>query len=172
MGYAGPTGRSAGSMPVQISVTETIDAPFARAFDSAVSIDARDLIRKHGPLPAIVSVEGHDAPWSSVGEVRRHRLSDNSSVREELTSFERGQSFGYRLTEFTGAFAPLVAHARADWHFTQAASGRTKIDWTYAFTPTSMAAEPVLWFVVKLFWPGYLKAALMRVKQRAESQEK
>lgn len=171
MGYAGQAVFSAGSMPVQISVTETVNAPVEAVFAAAVSIDARALIRKHGPLPAIVGVEGHDAPWSAVGETRRHRLSDNSSVREELTSFARNHSFGYRLTEFTGPFAALAAHARADWHFTQESAERTRIDWTYAFTPASMAAEPVLWFVVKLFWPGYLKAALARVKQRAEARQ-
>jgi hypothetical protein len=103
--------------------------------------------------------------------VRRHQLSDDSSVREELIAFERDKTFGYRLTKFTGAFAQIAAHARADWHFTQEAAGRTKIDWTYAFTPASMATEPVLWFVVKLFWPGYLKSALARVKQRAEAPQ-
>lgn len=158
-------------MPVQISVCETVNAPARAAFDAAASIDARALIRKHGPLPGIVDVDGHDAPWSATGEVRRHTLSDNSSVREELVAFTPGQTFAYRLTEFTGPFAPLVKSARADWHFTQAGQSKSKIDWTYAFTPTSAAAEPILWFIVKLFWPGYLKAALARVKQKAEAEQ-
>ncbi len=156
-------------MPLQISVCETVNAPARDVFVAAISIDARELIQKHGPLPGIVNVSGHDAPWSAVGEVRRHALSDKSSVREELVAFTPGETFAYRLTEFTGAFKPLVKHARADWHFTQASSNKTKIDWTYAFTPANLAAEPLLWFIVKLFWPGYLKAALRRVKQKAES---
>lgn len=155
-------------MPVQISVTEVVDAPACDVFDAAVSIDARELIQKYGPLPAIVDVDGHDRPWDAIGNVRRHKLSDRSSVREELIAFTRGETFGYRLSEFTGAFAPLVKGAQSDWHFTQVSAARTKIDWTYAFTPTSAAAEPVLWFIVKLFWPGYLKAALARVKLKAE----
>ncbi len=159
-------------MPIQISITEYVDAPTARVFDAAASIDPRDLIRKHGPLPAIVDVKGHDAPWSAVGQIRRHRLSDNSSVCEELVAFTRNSTFAYRLTGFTGAFAPLVAHARAEWHFTQCASGRTRIDWTYVFTEKGFIAEPFLWFIVKLFWPGYLKAALARVKQKAEKAER
>jgi hypothetical protein len=157
-------------MPVQISVCESVDAAARDVFNAAASIDARALIQKYGPLPGIIDVDGHDAPWAAVGDVRRHTLSDNSSVREELVSFTPGQTFAYRLTEFTGAFAPLVKHARADWHFTQAGQAKTKIDWTYNFTATSAAAEPILWFIVKLFWPGYLKAALTRVKQKAESQ--
>lgn len=158
-------------MPVQISVTETVNARADAVFDTAVSINARELIQKHGLLPGIVNVEGHDRPWDAIGNIRRHTLSDQSSVCEELIAFTRGETFGYRLYDFTGAFAPLAQRARADWHFTQISAAKTKVDWTYAFTPTSAAAEPVLWFIVKLFWPGYLKAALKRVKQKAESQK-
>lgn len=156
-------------MPVQISVSAHVDAPVARVFDTAASIDPHALIRRHGPLPAIVDTQGHDAPWSAVGQIREHTLSDNSSVCEELTAFMEGQTFAYRLTGFTGPFAPLAREARADWHFTQAAWGRTRIDWTYVFTATGPLAEPFLWFVVKLFWPGYLKAALTRVREKAEA---
>ncbi|WP_428409800.1 SRPBCC family protein [Hyphococcus sp.] len=156
-------------MPVQISVSETVRAPLSAVFDAATQIDARELIRPHGIMPGVVNVEGHDAPWSALGEVRRHKLSDKSSVREELVAFTRDETFAYRLTEFTGHFAPLVKSARADWHFTQRTARVTKIDWTYSFTPQSMAAEPVLWFIVKLFWPGYLKSALARVKEKAET---
>lgn len=158
-------------MPVRISVCETVSAPAHDVFHAATHINARDLIKPHGPLPGIVNVDGHDAPWSAIGETRRHTLSDKSSVKEELIAFTRDQTFAYRLTEFTGAFAPLVKSARADWHFTQRTADATKIDWTYFFTPQSMAAEPVLWFIVKLFWPGYLKAALSRVKEQAEANQ-
>ncbi len=158
-------------MPVQISVSETVTAPLHDVFKAATEIDARELIRPRGIMPGVVDVEGHDAPWSALGEIRRHKLSDKSSVKEELVAFTRDQTFAYRLTEFTGPFAPLVKSARADWHFTQRTARITKIDWTYSFTPQSMAAEPLLWFIVKLFWPGYLKAALARVKERAENSQ-
>ncbi len=156
-------------MPVQISVCESVHAPARDVFNAAAAIEARDLIRKFGPLPGVVETNGHNAPWSAIGDVRLHTLTDNSSVREELVAFTAGQTFAYRLTEFTGPFASLIKHARADWHFTQAGQSKTKIDWTYSFTPTSALAEPIVWFIVKLFWPGYLKAALTRVKQKAES---
>lgn len=148
---------------------EIVNAPLAQTFDAACAIDPRDLIRKHGPLPAIVDVDGHDAPWSAVGQVRRHALSDNSSVNEELDVFDPNETFAYRLSGFTGAFAPLVREAHAEWDFTKTSEGKTRIDWTYAFAPTGPIAEPVLWFIVKLFWPGYLKSALGRVKEKAES---
>ena len=157
-------------MPVQISITETINAPALAVFDAAVSIDARELIQQHGLMPAITHVDGHDAPWSEIGQARKHTLSDNSSVYEELVAFTRGQTFAYRLSGFTGLFAPLVSEARAEWHFTTRSAESSKIDWTYIFSPNDPIAEPVLWFIVKTLWPGYLKSALHRVKQKAESQ--
>ncbi len=157
-------------MPVQISVSEIVNAPAHDVFSAAISIDARELIQKHGIMPGISDVDGHDAPWTALGDIRLQKMSDGSSVREELIALTPDETFGYHLTGFTGALAPLVKGARADWHFTQVSAAKTKIDWTYVFTPASLAAEPVLWFIVKLFWPGYLKAALRRVKEKAESK--
>lgn len=157
-------------MPVQISISQSVTASMQDAFRAAVDIDARDLIRKHGPLPAIVDVAGHDAPWSAIGQTRVHKLSDNSSVREELIGFTPNQTFAYQLSDFTGAFASLVSEARAEWHFTTTGKTSTQIDWTYIFKPNGPIAEPVVWFLVKIFWPGYLKSALTRVQERAESQ--
>lgn len=155
-------------MPVQISVALTVHAPLSQTFDVAAGFDARKLIRNHGPLPGIVNVEGHDAPWSAVGQRRKHTLSDNSSVNEELIEFTRDSTFAYKVTHFTGVFAPLVSHARGEWHFTMTGANKCQIDWTYFFFPNGPVAEPVLWFVVKTLWPGYLRAALTRVKAAAE----
>ena len=159
-------------MPVQTSAVITVEAPLAAVFSTAASIDARELIQPQGILPGIEDVEGHDAPWSAIGEVRRHTLSDGASVREELISFARDSHFAYRVTDFTGAFAPIVSHAKGEWHFTQLGAEKTQIDWTYSFTPTGPIAEPVVWFIVKLFWPGYLKAALSRVKNKCENENR
>ncbi len=155
-------------MPVQISISQSVAAPTSDTFRIAVSMDARELIQKHGPLPAIVNVDGHDQPWSAIGQIRTHTLSDRSSVREELVGFTPNQTFAYRLSNFSGALAPLVNDAKAEWHFTTTGENSTQIDWTYIFNPRGPIAEPVVWFLVKLFWPGYLKSALIRVKEKAE----
>lgn len=156
-------------MPVQTSVALSINAPVSRAFDVAAGFDPRELIQKFGPLPGILDTTGHDAPWSAVGQQRRHILSDKSSVNETLTTFDRNSTFAYDLNGFTGVFASLVREARAEWHFTTLGPAKTQIDWTYIFSPTNAIAEPVLWFIVKLLWPGYLRSALTRVKEKAES---
>lgn len=155
-------------MPVQTSVALSVNAPLSQTFAIAAGFNASALIRKHGPLPGIVKTDGHDAPWSAIGQHRKHTLSDNSSVNEELVAFTRDSTFAYKVTEFTGLFAALACSARGEWHFTMTGAERTQIDWTYYFFPNGPVAEPLLWFVVKTLWPGYLRAALMRVKERAE----
>ena len=155
-------------MPVQTSVALCINAPLQRTFDIAAGFDATALIQKHGPLPGIVKTEGHNAPWSAIGQERKHTLSDNSSVKEELVAFTHNHNFAYKVSEFTGVFASLVREARGEWHFTTTGAEKTQIDWTYYFFPSGPIAEPLLWFVVKTLWPGYLRAALDRVKTAAE----
>jgi len=155
-------------MPVQTSVALSINAPLSQTFAIAAGFDPSALIMKYGPLPGIVKTDGHDAPWSAIGQQRKHTLSDNSSVNEELVAFTRDSTFAYRVTDFTGLFAALARSARGEWHFTMTGAEKTQIDWTYSFFPSGPVAEPLLWFVVKTLWPGYLRAALNRVKAAAE----
>lgn len=154
-------------MPVQTSVAVVIHAPLARVFDVAVSIPPGDLIRPYGPLPGVAETDGA-VSWRAAGDRRRHALTDNSSVDEELTEFKLNAHFAYRLSNFTGGFSAFVAGGRAEWNFTPLSAGKTQIDWTYAFEPRGPVAESLVWFIVKLLWPGYLRAALQRVKEKAE----
>lgn len=155
-------------MPVQTSVAVTVNAPLTRVFDIAISIEPSELVQSFGPLPGVRKTHGHQGPWTAPGDLRRHTLTDNSSVDETLTAFTRDSTFAYRLSNFTGVFSALVAGGRAEWHFTRLGEAKTQIDWTYAFDPKGPAAEALVWFIVKLLWPGYLRAALERVKDKAE----
>ena len=157
-------------MTVQTNSSLTISAPIDTAFDIAAAISPTDLIRGHGPLPAIVDTTGDAGPWRTIGQRRLHLMSNKTSAEEELVAFTRNHTFAYRVTNFTGLFSSLVREARGEWHFTTAGAEKTKIDWTYFFTPTGPIAEPLLWFIVKMFWPQYLSAALTRVKDKAENE--
>ncbi len=158
-------------MPVQTSVTIVVNAPPPRVFNAAISIDPADLIRPYGPLPGVAQTKGA-VPWAARGETRRHALTDGSSVNEELTSFAPDSTFAYKLSNFTGTFSALVSGGRAEWHFTRLGAEKTQIDWTYAFDAKGPIEEAVVWFIVKLFWPGYLRAALARVKADAETKDR
>lgn len=154
---------------VSVAVKITVAASRETAFNVAVSIDPRRLVQQFGPLPAIIGGDGHEAPWRRVGQRRRHLLSDETSVNEELTLYEPPNRFAYRVTEFTGPFAALAQEATGAWSFMATTDSRTMIIWRYDFMPNSSAAAPALYLIAKLFWPGYLNAALRRVKDHAEN---
>jgi len=155
---------------VIISVTQTVAAPLGVVFKTAAGIDPRALVQKYGPLPGIANVEGQTGAWSAVGQKRRLILTDKTLADEELVAFTPNETFAYRAGNYTGVFKSLVMEAHGRWHFTTLASDKTQIDWTYTFIPTGPIQEAVLWFIVKLFWPGYLRAALARVKLEAEKK--
>lgn len=156
---------------IAVSVSEIVAAPLAGTFTTAAGMDVPALIQPHAILPGVNAVEGHNAAWSAVGQRRRLTLSDKSSVHEELVAFSPEDMFAYRVSDFTGAFGGLVREARGAWHFTKTGARETQIDWTYAFAPKSPFARVFVWIIVKAFWPGYMRAALARVKAAAETSE-
>lgn len=156
--------------PITTSVTETVAAPLAKTFAGAAAFDVPATMRPHGPLPGVATVEGHTAPYSAVGQIRNMTLTDKSAVREETTSFAQNKSFAYRIDSFTGPFKSLVDHGVGEWRFSSLGPDKTRIDWTYAFTPKSAATAPLVWFIVKALWGGYMGAALKRVKAAIEKQ--
>ncbi len=155
-------------MPIETCASITVDASLKDTFDTAASINPSDLIKKHGPLPGIVGGEGHDTPWSHVGQKRNHILSDDSSVNETLVAFQRDQSYTYKITDFTGPFAAVVESAQGEWTFVKIDDANTQIDWTYKFFPRNFLGSALVWLIAKTLWPGYLKNALTRVKEQAE----
>ncbi len=157
-------------MPAQTSSAITINASLPHVFQTAAAMDPCALIQDHGPLPGIVNCQGHTEPWSAIGQQRKHTLSDNSSVNEELTVFELDEHYAYRVTDFTGPFAALIDQANGEWRFTAVSPATTRVVWSYSFTPKRKLAAPAVWFIVKLLWPGYLGSALARVKQKAENE--
>jgi hypothetical protein len=158
-------------MPRPITAASAIDiaAPIGVVFDVARGSDLPAIFRPRGAFPGIMKVDEHRGPWSAAGEVRLLRLSDGTSVREELTDFVQDRSFVYRVSGFTGPFAALLAEGRGEWHFTAAGPAATHVDWTYALTPKGALAGPAVWFLVHFLWPSYQRAALARIRDVAES---
>jgi len=154
---------------IRISIATRAEAPLAQSFAAAVGMDAQTMTRARGPLPGVDSTQGHNGAWSAIGQKRELALSNKSSVTEELVAFTQDSTYAYRITGFSGFFGALITEARGEWHFTMTGAQSTKIDWTYFFTPKGGVSQYVAWLVVKLFWPGYLRDALGRVKAAAEA---
>jgi hypothetical protein len=153
---------------ITTSVSETVNAAVPQTFAGAAGFDVPQAMQPHGPLPGVKSVDGHKSAYSAAGQVRHMTLTDGSSVREETTAFVPNKRFAYRIDNFTGAFKALVEYGEAEWRFAEVTPSQTKIDWTYAFTPKSPIAAPIVWLIVKGLWGGYMAAALKRVKAAIE----
>ena len=149
--------------------SQTIDAPTGAVFAVASGPEVPGLFMRHGAVPGVIGVSGHVAAWSAPGEVRDLTLNDGGSVREELVAFALNESFAYRVTGFAGLFAALVREAQGSWRFFETSPGRTQIEWTYSFAPASPLAAPAARLIVRSLWPGYMRAALLRIKERAEA---
>ena len=153
-----------------IRTVQSIDiaaAPGA-VFAAACAIDAPEIIRKSVALPGVAAVSGHNAPWTTPGQRRVLTLTDGASVAETLIAID-DEAYEYRVAEFTGPFAALVSEARGRFWTEPSRDGAT-LFWSYAFEPASPAAAPLLRFIAGALWPGYMRAALKRVKAGIEGK--
>ena len=129
------------------------------AFDGTVPVELPTLFRRwYGPIPPIKAVRGQTGEWDEVGKTRTVVLRAAGSMREELTSLDRPDSFGYTLTEITGALAPVIDRVEGLWSF-EAASAGTQITWQWTVHPRSAAAA-MLMPVFGRLWKGYARQSL------------
>jgi uncharacterized protein YndB with AHSA1/START domain len=154
------------SAPIAISASIDIDAPPAAVFRLATGDRLPDFIRAQGILPGVASIEG-TARWNAAGETRRLTLSDGGALSEELTALSPDRSFSYRAFGFDGPFGRLVREGRGAWRF-EPAPGGARVVWHYEFLPKGGLSAPLVFLIAKGLWPGYMRAALTRLKEEAE----
>jgi hypothetical protein len=136
-----------------------IPVPAEQAFHRTLPAPLPEIFRRwHGPFPPVKEVREQTGAWDSVGQTRTVLLVGGGSTREELTSVDPPQAFGYRLTNVTGPMALLVDHVLGDWIFTPAAGG-TEVTWRWDIHSKS----PLTSWALPLFgrmWKGYARQAL------------
>ena len=154
-----------------IYVERSIEAPLDRhrAFLAAAAMDAVAIIRAHGPIPGVASLEGHTGPWTETGQERVVRLSNGDSVHEILDVYLPGVSFAYDVREFTGLFGMLVHEAFSEFIFEDAGPGRSRVLWRYTFAATEPFFRPLLWAILRGFYGGFMKAALLRFRETLDA---
>lgn len=152
-------------------VHSKIEVPLDRqaAFRAAAALDAPKIILPHGPIPGVLSIEGHTGPWSEIGQERVVTLTNGDTVLEKLDVFLPGVSLAYDVREFTGFFGMLVHEAFGEWNFQDTGPGRSTIMWRYTFAATEPLFRPVLWVILNGFYKGFMKSALARFQASIES---
>lgn len=127
-------------------------------------IAAEDVLPKvltgYGPLPAVVSTSGNTGPWDTPGSARVIHLADGSTVREQVTHFDKPGYFAYRVWEFGNPIIrSLATEARGEWTFA-AAPGGTQVNWTYTFTAKNGLTALPLSAIAQVLWRGYMDVCL------------
>jgi hypothetical protein len=116
--------------------------------------------RRYGPIPPILAVSGRDADdWrGTVGQTRVLELGPWGSIRETVVSVDDPRAWRYRISDFKGPLAALLAAIEAEFLFDPAGTG-TRITWRYNMIPRSRlvaAALPAFGW----FWRGYARQML------------
>ena len=154
---------------IAVEIETIVDAPLAHSFDMIVPIDLSKIFTGHMGLPAVTGQKDLVGDWDEAGQTRTVLLSDNSEAQERLLGYDRPNGFNYQVSDFTGSLRFLAKRDEGEWWFTELGNGRTKVRWEYAFIPASVIATPVITFVAKFLWRGYMKKALANCKAFAET---
>lgn len=154
-------------MEIESQSSIFIKAPVEKAFAFALGFDVPSIVHKHGPLPGVKSVSGTTGAWSNAGQKRKLTLTDGSGVEETLLDVGPN-SYKYRVAGLTGPFKFLVKEMNASFEVEPRKDG-SMLTWTYAFTPTSPLAGPILSFIADSLWPQWMDAALERMKNALET---
>ena len=146
-----------------VSMSRRMVIPTARdkVFDFVVAADVLPkVLTGYGPLPAVTGTSEQSGPWDQPGASRLVHLKDDSTVREQVTGFERPQHFTYQVWDFTNPIIHRLADkAEGEWTFASADDG-THIVWTYTFYTDSRWALLPLTTIVNIFWRGYMDVCL------------
>lgn len=147
--------------PLHLESSRAVPVEVGDAFDRLLSHPLPDLMsRPYALLPPIREVRDQVGPWGEVGQTRTIVLADGGTMRERLTDVGRPERFDYVLTDFTGAFKPLVSHVDGRWAFEPAGTG-VRVTWSWTLHPTTPYAAGVLPLVGRM-WQGYARQALER----------
>jgi hypothetical protein len=123
-----------------------------RLFDVLVAEDVLPkILRRWGPVPAVVGTRDLSGPWNTPGSQRTVVLGDGSTAREEVLEWERPAHFRYRVDSFTSPLGRMVDHAIGDFRFEPGSA----FTWTYAFAPRRGCGLLVRSFV-RLAWSRYM----------------
>ena len=158
---ASPQGLSA---TVETHVGQDPLASFLRV----VPIPLQQIFQAGRGIPAITGTSVV-TPWNAVGQSRRVFFASGDSAREEITHYQEGRYFAYRVSEFTLGAKYVAKYAVGEWWWSEQA-GQTTIRWRYTFVPKNVLVRPFLALFIRYRWLPYMQAAMARVQQDAAQQ--
>lgn len=153
---------------VSAKASVTIGRDREQFFYWFMSIDPPLFLHSYLIIPGVVEVRNQSGPMHIPGSERELVLSDGTSTIEKILTSDPPNSIHYRITDLTNIFKYLVKEGKANFAFTEPASGVTHIEWHYAFIGHNPIAALILKPLVSTFWRGYMQSALTRVRKLAD----
>ena len=151
-------------MATQLSQSRLVPVEPVEAFDRLIVLPLPAIFsRRHGPFPPVRETREAPPVWGSVGQTRRIVLADGGTALETLTSVDRPRSFGYTLTEPTGALALLVERVEGRWEVEGSGTG-SRITWSWTLHPRGRPGSAALPLVGR-FWHGYARKGLEQLER-------
>jgi len=148
--------------PLHLEASRAIPVEVEAAFDQVLPHPLTELMsRRYGLLPPIREVRHQRGRWGEVGQTRTIVLTDGGTMHEELTEVVRPDHFSYRLTQITGALAPLVGEVEGQWSFAPAGTG-VRVTWSWTLHPRTPYAARILAPVGRM-WRGYARQSLEQI---------
>jgi hypothetical protein len=159
---------------VSTTVVSFIDAPrtpfYAWLVPGVFYNQLETVLRDAAFMPGVTRTSGTTGPWDQAGSTRIVHLTDDTTVRETVTTSTAPDYFAYRLTEFSSPMIRLIVkEARGQWWFTDSGSG-LQAKWTYTAESRNFLGTLALQPVIKVLWNRYMKAAMKITKARAEAE--
>ncbi len=141
------------------------------AFCHVIPVDLTSIFKGYGLLPAVIGTSAQTGDWDAIGQTKTVHLSDASNVREMRTEYQKPDYFSYIVSDFSGSLGYLITSATGEWWFESddSLSNHTVIRWSYTFIPKSLIAVPILWFVNKFLWAGYMRSVMSNLKLQIDS---
>ena len=150
------------------TVETTVSQDPLTSFLRVVPIPLQQIFHAGKGIPAITGTSVV-TPWDAVGQSRRVFFASGDSAREEITHYEPGRYFAYRVSEFTLPAKYVAKYAVGEWWWSQQ-GGQTTIRWRYTFVPKNFLVRPFLALFIRYRWLPYMQAAMTRVQQDAAQQ--
>lgn len=156
---------------ITVEVHGSVAAPAEHSFERILGLDPRRLLSGYGPVAGVAGHRNLVGQWSQPGDTREVSMTDGTRITQELLYLDRPSGFGYLLPELRGPIGLIVRRARAHWRFATRSDGRTTVTWRYVFEGPKAMPYAVGWFLLRVLWAGYMRAALRRALAAADGND-
>jgi hypothetical protein len=147
---------------IVVEVNGSVAAAPGQAFATVLGFDPRRLLSGYGPVAGVAGHRNLVGEWARPGDRREVQMTDGTRITQELLYLDAPTGFGYLLPEVHGPIGLIVRRARAHWRFATRPDGRTVVTWRYVFEGPRGLPYLAGWFLVRVLWAGYMRAALRR----------